>query len=112
MANPLRFVFCRLAAVSSPLQFLSIPLENVHRLRRSCVFLKCIFVMFSENLPKHVETTIEMQQNVLFISKFLVYVTGSAKRYTNAQAMIFLYKRCYSKTRNIFYSLKKIIFGA
>ena len=33
-----------------------------------------------------------------------VEVTGSAKRYTNAQAMIFLYKRCCSKTRNIFYS--------
>ena len=39
-------------------------------------------------------------------------VTGSAKRYTNAQAMIFPYKRCYSKTRNIFYALKKICFGA
>ena len=34
----------------------------------------------------------------------LLYVTGSAKRYTNAQAMIFLYKHCCSKTRNIFYS--------
>ena len=43
---------------------------------------------------------------------FLVYVTGSAKRYTNAQAMIFLYKRCYSKTRNIFYSLKNFFIGA
>ena len=40
-----------------------------------------------------------------------IYVTGSAKRYTNAQAMIFLYKRC-SKTRNIFYSLKKNFGGA
>ena len=40
------------------------------------------------------------------------FVTGSAKRYTNAQAMIFLYKRCCSKTRNIFYSLKKNFFGA
>ena len=39
------------------------------------------------------------------------YVTGSAKRYTNAQAMIFLYKRCCSKTRNIFYSLKKNFLG-
>ena len=39
-------------------------------------------------------------------------VTGSAKRYTNAQAMIFLYKRCCSKTRNIFYSLKKKFFRA
>ena len=39
-----------------------------------------------------------------------IYVTGSAKRYTNAQAMIFLYKRCCSKTRNIFYSLKKNFF--
>ena len=48
-----------------------------------------------------------------FICAYIfVYVTESAKRYTNAQAMIFLYKRCYSKTRNIFYSLKKIIFGA
>ena len=37
-----------------------------------------------------------------------IYVTGSAKRYTNAQAIIFLYKRCCSKTRNIFYSLKKL----
>ena len=35
------------------------------------------------------------------------HVTGSGKRYTNAHTMIFLYKRC-SKTRNIFYSLKKI----
>ena len=34
-------------------------------------------------------------------------MTGSAKRYTNAHTMIFLYKRCCSKTRNIFYSLKK-----
>ena len=41
---------------------------------------------------------------------FITYVTGSAKRYTNAQAMIFLYKRCCSKTRNIFYALKKKIF--
>ena len=41
-----------------------------------------------------------------------VYVTGSAKRCTNVQAMIFLYKRCCSKTRNIFYSLKNIFFGA
>ena len=40
-----------------------------------------------------------------------IYVTGSAKRYTNAQAMIFLYKRCCSKTHNIFYALKKKIFG-
>ena len=39
-------------------------------------------------------------------------MTGSAKRYTNAQAMIFLYKRCCSKTRNIFYSLKKNFWGA
>ena len=31
-----------------------------------------------------------------------INVTGSAKRYTNAQAMIFLYKRCCSKNRNIF----------
>ena len=28
----------------------------------------------------------------------IIYVTGSEKRYTNAQAMIFLYKRCCSKT--------------
>ena len=41
----------------------------------------------------------------------MIYVTGSAKRYTNAQAMIFLYKRCCSKTRNIFYALKKIFGG-
>ena len=39
------------------------------------------------------------------------YVTGSAKRYTNAHTMIFLYKRCCSKTRNVFYSLKKIVLG-
>ena len=30
------------------------------------------------------------------------YVTGSGKRYTIAHTMIFLYKRCCSKTRNIF----------
>ena len=38
------------------------------------------------------------------------YVTGSEKRYIVAHNMIFLYKRCYSKTRNIFYSLKKFFF--
>ena len=38
-------------------------------------------------------------------------VTGSAKRYTKAQAMIFLYKHCYSKTRYIFYSLKNFFRG-
>ena len=38
-------------------------------------------------------------------------VTGSAKRYVVALTMIFLYKRCCSKTRSIFYSLKKIFFG-
>ena len=37
--------------------------------------------------------------------KAITYVTGSAKRYTNAHTMIFLYKRCYSKTHNIFYSI-------
>ena len=37
-----------------------------------------------------------------------LYVTGSGKRYTIAHTMIFLYKRCCFKTRNIFYSLKKI----
>ena len=39
-----------------------------------------------------------------------IYVTGSEKRYIVAHTMLFLYKRC-SKTRNIFYSLKKKIFG-
>ena len=39
------------------------------------------------------------------------YVTGSEKRYIVAHNLIFLYKRC-SKTRNIFYSLKKIFFLA
>ena len=39
-----------------------------------------------------------------------IYVTGSAKRYTNAQAMIFLYKRCCSKTV-IFFIHKKKNFG-
>ena len=38
------------------------------------------------------------------------YVTGSEKRYIVAHTMIFLYKRCCSKTRNIFYSLKKKFF--
>ena len=50
--------------------------------------------------------------NLRYIYIYTVYVTGSAKRYTNAQAMIFLYKRCCSKTRNIFYALKKNFFGA
>ena len=36
-----------------------------------------------------------------------INVTGSGKRDMFAHIMIFLYKRC-SKTRNIFYSLKKI----
>ena len=40
------------------------------------------------------------------------YVTGSEKRYIVAHTMIFLYKRFCSKTRNIFYSLKKFIFFA
>ena len=43
----------------------------------------------------------------LNLKHFITYVTGSAKRYTNAHTMIFLYKRCCSKTRNISYSLKK-----
>ena len=34
--------------------------------------------------------------------KLLIYVIGSEKRYTMAHTMIFLYKRCCSKTRNIF----------
>ena len=68
---------------------------------RSFLFLFLSVTM--ENFPKC---------NVYVIVTTFIYVTGSAKRYTNAQAMIFLYKRCYSKTRNIFYSLKKIIFGA
>ena len=42
----------------------------------------------------------------------MVYVTGSEKRYIVAHNMIFLYKRCCSKTRNIFYSLKKKFFFA
>ena len=46
------------------------------------------------------------------LNLLIAFVTGSAKRYTNAQAMIFLYKRCCSKTRNIFYSLKKNFFEA
>ena len=41
-----------------------------------------------------------------------IYVTGSEKRYIVAHNMIFLYKRFCSKTCNIFYSLKKIIFFA
>ena len=40
----------------------------------------------------------------------LTYVTGSGKRYTIAHIMIFLYKRCCSKTRNIFCSVKKKFF--
>ena len=40
------------------------------------------------------------------------FVTGDAKRYTNAQAMIFLYKRCCSKTRSIFLFIKKNFFRA
>ena len=38
-------------------------------------------------------------------------VTGSGKRYIVAHTMIFLYKRCCSKTCNIVYSLKRIFFG-
>ena len=41
----------------------------------------------------------------------ITYVTGSAKRYVVALTMIFLYKRCCSKTRSIFYSLKNFFFG-
>ena len=44
--------------------------------------------------------------------KLLGIWTGSEKRYIVAHNMIFLYKRCCSKTRNIFYSLKKIFFWA
>ena len=40
------------------------------------------------------------------------YVTGSGKRDIFAHTMIFQYKRCCSKTSNIFYSLtKKKFFG-
>ena len=41
----------------------------------------------------------------------MLYVTGSAKRYTNAHTMIFLYKRCCSKTRNIFLFVKNFLGG-
>ena len=41
-------------------------------------------------------------------NNYTIYVTGSGKRYTIAHTMIFLYKHCCSKTRNIFYSLKKL----
>ena len=41
---------------------------------------------------------------------YKINVTGSEKRYIVAHTMIFLYKRCCSETRNIFYSLKKKIF--
>ena len=38
-----------------------------------------------------------------------IYVTGSEKRYIVAHTMVFLYKRCCSKNRNIFYSLKVLM---
>ena len=38
-------------------------------------------------------------------------MTGPGKRYTKEHTMIFLYKRCCSKTRNIFYSLQKKKWG-
>ena len=41
----------------------------------------------------------------------LPYVTGSGKRDIFAQTMIFQYKRCCSKKRNIIYYSKKICFG-
>ena len=40
-----------------------------------------------------------------------IYVTGSAIRYTNTHTMIFLYKCCCSKTRNIFLFIKKKNWG-
>ena len=40
----------------------------------------------------------------MFIKKI---VTGCGKRYIVVHTLIFLYKRCCSKTRNTFYSLKK-----
>ena len=43
-------------------------------------------------------------------SVIYIYVTGSEIRYIVAHNMIFLYKRYCSKTRNIFYSLKKNYF--
>ena len=54
--------------------------------------------------------SVPVMDGLVHIARHL-YVTGSTKRYTNAQAMLFLYKCCCSKTRNIFYSLKKNFLG-
>ena len=55
---------------------------------------------------KHVPpTTTNTHQNC----NSYIYVTGSAKRYVVALTMIFLYKRCCSKTRK-FLLIKKIFF--
>ena len=40
----------------------------------------------------------------------VINVTGSEKKYIVPHTMIFLYKRCCSKKRIIFYSLKKMFF--
>ena len=43
--------------------------------------------------------------------KYYIYVTGSGKRDIFTQTMIFQYKRCCSKKRNIIYYSKNIFFG-
>ena len=65
---------------------------------------KSLLVKFYLNL----RLIYSMELTVLVIAH--IYVTGSEKRYIVAHIMIFLYKRCCSKTRNAFYSLKKIFF--
>ena len=59
------------------------------------------------------ESISKVRFKYFFVHKHIyIYVTGSEKRYIVAHNMIFLYKRCCSKTRDIFYSLKNFFFVA
>ena len=66
--------------------------------------------MYSTISMGQVGLTFSQRQQCLFKIKIGTFVTGSGKRYIVAHTMNFLYKRCCSKTRNIFYTLKKNFF--
>ena len=57
-----------------------------------------------DHSPETIEITVPIS------TLMWIYVTGSGKRDIFARTMIFRYKRCCSKTRSIFYSLKKFFF--
>ena len=98
--------------------------NDVVRVLKECIvsvlvfsYRKLIFIILCSYCKHFSFTSSERKLNMFrlesyFTRSYNTYVTGSEKRYIVAHKMIFLYKRCYSKTRNIFYTLKKNFFWA